>query len=147
MINVNVSESKKDYSPVAESMAYICYTVRNFTKISNDSEPLASFCLNKCPEKDLRDMVRNILLCSRNQTKAIPKFYYHVAVGTIVIGLIGIVFLFMDLFLSITNLSLTVYILWVLCSVSLFLTNYIAMREWKFANDKGSKEKTKKRQQ
>lgn len=67
-------------------------------------------------------------------TKKIPKLYKITGILTALLSLIGFVFIFIDKIFNIFGLNTSVYIIWILCCVSLYITNKIALDEWKENN-------------
>lgn len=60
-----------------------------------------------------------------------PKLYR--VTGPVMLGLcfLGVVLLFIDLYIPFSRLNSVVYITWCLCSLSLYFTNRIALKDWK----------------
>lgn len=68
--------------------------------------------------------------------KPIPSLYRVTRILTAALSILGFIFMFVDKLLDITNLSSVVYIIWILSCMSLYITNKVAIDEWKKKNGK-----------
>ena len=73
----------------------------------------------------------------------IPYFYRNTGIITWILGILGVVFTFVDVCFNITNLNITPHIMWCFSCASLYYTNKIALKEWMRKNGKkyGNKRK------
>lgn len=66
--------------------------------------------------------------------RRIPLLYRRTNIITLSLFLMGIACMYLDIFFSVTELGVSVYIIWCLSCISLFYTNKIALKEWKNVN-------------
>lgn len=73
----------------------------------------------------------NPKLLKKYSTANPPVFYLHINLITIASFLIGLFCLFGSFYLPKLPFNSTVYITWCLCSLSMYFTNKLALKDWK----------------
>lgn len=67
--------------------------------------------------------------------QSIPKLYRNTGIVTMSLCIGGFFLMFADAAWPLLGLNSPVYIIWCLCCLSLFITNKIALAEWKSVNE------------
>lgn len=67
--------------------------------------------------------------------QAVPKLYHYTGIVTMFLCILGFFFMFIDAIWMFLGLNSSVYTIWCLCCLSLFMTNKIALKEWKSINE------------
>lgn len=60
-----------------------------------------------------------------------PKLYRITGIVIVLMFFLGWFGMFFDLFFTFLNLSNSVYLTWILCCISLYFTNKLALKDWK----------------
>lgn len=131
-LSVNLpDESKMVAEPHKSSSNPALYIRRKYSTIS-------ALCISKkyscIPVLYTTRSSRNHVIYIRTKSRSIPALYRRTNAITLSLLFMGILCMYLDIFLSITELGVSVYVVWCLSCFSMFYTNKIALKEWKSAN-------------
>ena len=63
--------------------------------------------------------------------KEIPRLYRNTKIITSLFIIFGFIAMILDIKFELTRLGMIGYVIWILCNISLLITNNIALSEWK----------------
>lgn len=69
------------------------------------------------------------------EKETLPTFYRKVSAITLALSIASLIFMFFDQLYALTPIGASAYVIFSLCCLSLFITNKIAIREWRKANE------------